>query len=153
MDSDRYVEVTIRGVAYKLREDVYYSADGLWVAVNEELARVGVGDHLCRSISPSLNFIELRRPGTKVRQGEQMGSFDMVKVDMPIPSPVSGIIEETNEELESNLWLLDSDPYGRGWLALINLTDFVADQQGLLDAHAYRTMLEVTENLSPTSAE
>jgi len=40
---------------------------------------------------------------TEVKQGEEMGSFDMVKVDMPIPSPVSGVIEEINEELGSNL--------------------------------------------------
>jgi len=59
LDSERYVEVTIDGIIYKFREDVYYSDDGLWVALDGELARVGVGDHLCRSISPSLNFIEL----------------------------------------------------------------------------------------------
>jgi len=152
LDSERYVEVTIDGIIYKFREDVYYSDDGLWVALDGELARVGVGDHLCRSISPSLNFIELHPPGTKVRQGEEMGNFDMVKVDMPIPSPVSGVIEEINEELESNLWLLDSDPYGEGWLALFDLTDFITDRRNLLDVDAYRTILEVKGEGKPTAA-
>jgi len=148
LDWERYVEVTIDGITYRFRDDVYYSADGLWVAVNGELARVGVGDHLCRSISPSLNLIELRHPGSRIRQGEEMGNLDMVKVDIPIPSPVSGLIKEINEELESNLWLLDSDPYGEGWLVLFSLTDFTTDRQNLLDVNAYRTMLEATSKSS-----
>ncbi len=142
MDSRKYVEVNIDGITYKFREDVYYSADGLWVAVDGKSARVGVGDHLYRSISPHLAFIELRLPGTEIRQGKEMGNFDLVKVDISIPSPVTGVIEEINEELLSNLWLLDSDPYGEGWLALFHLTDWTIDRQNLLDVNAYRTMLE-----------
>jgi len=91
---------------------------------------------------------------TEVKQGEEMGNFDMVKVDMPIPSPVSGVIEEINEELESNLWLLHSDFYGEGWLALFRLTDFAADRQNLMDAEAYRAMLEGKEDmLSPGAGD
>jgi glycine cleavage system H lipoate-binding protein len=44
-------------------------------------------------------------------------SLDLVKADAPIPSPVSSVTEEINEELMTDLWLLDSDPYDRGWLA------------------------------------
>jgi len=51
-------------------------------------------------------------------------------------------MEEINEELESNLWLLVSDLYGEGWLALFSLTDFAADRQNLMDADSYRAMLE-----------
>lgn len=149
MRPERYVEATIDSITYKFREDFYYSGDGLWVAVDGSFGRIGVGDHLYHLISPGLNFIELRRPGTEVQQGEEMGNFDMVKVDMPIPCPVSGVIEEINEELESNLWLLDSDPYGEGWLALFSLTDFAADRQNLMDAHAYRAMLEMTAKSPP----
>ena len=143
MKPETYIEATIDGITYKFREDFYYSTDGLWVAVVGSRGRIGVGDHLYRSISPSLSFIELRRPGSEVQQGKEMGNFDMVKVDMPIPSPVSGVIEEINEGLESNLWLLDSDPYGEGWLALFTLTDFTGDRQNLMDARAYCTMLEM----------
>ncbi len=150
MDSGKYVEVNIHGITYKFREDTYYSADGLWVAVDGNSARVGIGDHLYRSISPHLAFIELRAPGTEVTQGEEMGNFDLVKVDISIPSPVTGVIEEINEELLSNLWLLDSDPYGEGWLALFHLTDLTIDRQNLLDVNAYCTMIEAKEDvLSP----
>jgi glycine cleavage system H protein len=144
----RYIEATIDGISYKFREDFYYSADGLWVAIDGSLGRVGVADHLYRLISPGLNFIELRRPGTEVQQGGEVGNFDMVKVDMPIPSPVSGVIEEINEELETNLWLLDSGPYSGGWLALFSLANFAADRQNLMDADAYRAMLMTTRSSS-----
>jgi arsenate reductase len=140
---DKMDEVIIDGVTYHFREDVHYSADGLWVAVDGQVARVGVGDHLRESISPGLSFIELREAGTRVKQGEEMGSFDMVKADVPILSPVSGIIRGINEELVSNLWLLDQDPYGQGWLAVFDLTNFAADRVSLLDVHAYRAMLRV----------
>jgi glycine cleavage system H protein len=153
LDSKNCVEVTIDGITYKFREDVYYSADGLWVAVDEDSARVGVADHLYRSISPGLNFIELPRPGTEVKQGEEMGSFDMVKVDMPILSPVSGVIEEVNEELEGNLWLVDSDRYGEGWLTLVHLAEFDSDRRNLLDVDAYRSLLETETKPRAISAE
>ncbi len=136
------LEITIRGVTYHFREDVYYSADGLWVDVEEQVGRVGVGDHLREAISPGLSLIELCRPGTQIRQGEQMGIFDLVKADVPILCPVSGVVEGTNEELVSNLWLLDQDPYGRGWLAVVRLTDFAADRGTLLDVVAYCATLE-----------
>ncbi|MDH4208381.1 MAG: hypothetical protein OEV76_05870 [Anaerolineae bacterium] len=137
------MEATIHGVVYTFREDVYYSAAGLWVAVDGDLARVGIGDCLYHAISPNLNLIALRPPGTEVRQGEEMGSFDLVKADVAIPSPVSGVIEEINEELESHLWLVDSDRYNKGWLAVFRLTHFTTDRENLLDVHAYRAMLEV----------
>ena len=146
------MEATIDGVMYTFREDVYYSADGLWVAVDGELARVGVGDWLYRLISPNLNLIALRPPGTEVRQGEEMGIFDMVKADVAIPSPVSGVIEEINEELESHLWLVDTDRYDKGWLAVFQLTQFTTDRENLLDVHAYRAMLEVEGEGEPSTA-
>jgi glycine cleavage system H protein len=136
------VEADIHGVEYTFRDDVYYSSDGLWVAVEGELGRVGIGDYLYRLISPNLNLIALRPAGTEVRQGEQMGSFDLVKADVAIPSPVSGVIEEINDELENHLWLVDGDRYGQGWLAVFRLTHFTEDRETLLDVHAYRAMLE-----------
>lgn len=141
MHWERYVETTIDGLTYRFPEAAYYSADGLWVAVDGQYARVGVADYVCRCISPSLNFIEPRGPGTEVRQGEDMGRFDLVTIDVPILSPVSGVIQEINDELISNLWLLDSDPYGEGWLALVSLTDFAADRESLLDAQGYLDVL------------
>ncbi|MCJ7619456.1 MAG: hypothetical protein MUP64_04470 [Anaerolineae bacterium] len=146
------MEATIHGVVYTFREDVYYSADGLWVAVDGELARVGIGDRLYGVISPNLNLIALRPPGTEVRQGEEMGSFDLVKADVAIPSPVSGVIEEINEELESHLWLVDTDRYNKGWLAVFRLTHFTTDRENLLDVHAYRAMLEVEGEGEPSTA-
>ena len=137
------MEAAIDGIMYTFPEDVYYSADGLWVAVNGELGRVGIGDYLYRLISPNLNLVALRPPGTEVRQGEQMGSFDLVKADVAIPSPVSGVVEEINDELENHLWLVDSDRYGQGWLAIFRLTHFTTDLENLLDVHAYRAMLEI----------
>jgi len=144
MDSERYIEATIDGVTYKFPEELHYSKDGLWVSVNGQIGRVGVGDYLYRCISPSLSFIEAHPPGTEVRQGEAMGSFELVKAEVPIPSPVTGIIEEINDDLMSNLWLLDSDPYGEGWLAFFRLSDFASDRRDLMDADAYRAMLEMT---------
>jgi glycine cleavage system H protein len=70
-----------------------------------------------------------------------MGRFDLVRIDVPILSPVSGVIQEINDELISNLWLLDSDPYGEGWLALVSLTGFAADRERLLDAQGYLDVL------------
>lgn len=149
MGRESYAEITIDGITYRFPEHVYYSADGLWVALDGGLGRVGVGDYLCRSVSASLNFIHPRKPGTSVKQGEEIGSFDLVKVDVPISSPVTGVIQEINEELMSNLWLLDSDPYGDGWLALVRLTDFSADRENLMDAEAYLALLRQLAKPSP----
>ena len=147
------VETVSDGHTCTFPVNVYYSSDGLWVRAERDSVRIGIADHLYHCISPNLSSIEISPPGTKLQQGKPMGSFELLKADVPIPSPVGGVVMEINERLLSDLALLDDDRYGEGWLAAVGVEHFASDRQGLMSAETYGASLEARENQPAATAE
>ncbi|MCW5820699.1 MAG: glycine cleavage system protein GcvH, partial [Trueperaceae bacterium] len=81
-------------------------------------------------------FVELPDVGRRVAKGEQMAVIESVKTASDIYAPVSGVIEAVNDALDARPELINSDPYGDGWLVRIGLAD-ASELAGLLDAAAY----------------
>jgi len=70
-----------------------------------------------------------------------MGSIETIKADVTMGSPISGVIQETNRELELKPELINEDPYGEGWLVLVEMGDFESDRKNLLTAEQYLAVM------------
>jgi len=108
---------------YELREGLYYWPKGLtWAKVEQDgKVRVGLTD-LGQSIAKKIRSVRIRPEGKTVDQGKTVATIETIKWVGPIESPISGIIEEINEALSKKPTLVNEDPYGEGWMALLKPT-------------------------------
>jgi glycine cleavage system H protein len=122
--------------------DYLYSKDHEWVLKEENLARIGISD-FAQSELGEIAFVELPETGRRVRQGEAICSIDSLKSTSEIYTPVSGTIVQINEALtdEKVCGLINTDPLGRGWLFVVEMSD--PDQiKDLLTREEYDRYLE-----------
>jgi len=99
-------------------EDLYYHRDHMWVRIEDGKARVGYNDW-AQKAAGKLVAIRTRRVGSTVKMGKTLGTIESGKWVGPLRAPLSGKIIELNEEVLKNPSLINEDPYGRGWIALI----------------------------------
>jgi glycine cleavage system H protein len=141
MDAEEYLQASVDKFVFTVKKGYLYDEQGLWVTVEDVLARVGVTDFLQQS-SGDVAFVNLPEPGTVARQGQEMGSIETIKADVRIDFPVSGVIRERNEELDVRPELVNEDPYGAGWLVRIEMTHFESNREKLLSAEEYLTVMK-----------
>ena len=103
---------------FEFPEGFYYSADHLWAKKEDGTVRVGVTD-MAQQAAGSILFVRLMPKGRQVESGKPLGTMETGKWVGPLKSPLSGTIVETNEGLKTQPKLLNEDPYGKGWLALL----------------------------------
>ena len=84
----------------------------------------------------------VKPPGTRLQVGDDLAELETIKVNMILPSPVSGAIVAVNDALELNPELVNQSPYEKGWLAEIDATDWEAGRASLLDAKAYFAVMQ-----------
>jgi len=135
-----YLQATVGKFVFKVMKGCRYSESGLWVQVEDGLARVGLSDYVQQS-SGDVAFAEIEPAGTELAQGSYLGQIETIKVAIELQSPVSGTVQEVNAELDDSPELINQDPYGQGWLALIALSDWQADQANLLAAEQYLAVM------------
>ena len=123
--------------------DLRYATSHEWVRVKGNIATVGISDFAQHQLS-ELTFVELPAVGDDVTASDEVGVVESVKAASDIYSPVSGTITEINGEVMDHPELVNSDPYGAGWLFKIQLKnpDEVKD---LLDGDAYEEQLPEEE--------
>jgi glycine cleavage system H protein len=134
--STEYLEAAVDKFVFKVRQGYWYSDFGVWVQIEDGLARVGLTDYLQQS-SGDVAFVKVQPAGTELRQGDEFAEIETIKVMIAVPAPVSGTIREVNRELTASPELVNQDPYGEGWLALIELSDWEADRANLLTPEQY----------------
>lgn len=118
-----------------------YTESHEWVQADDEgNARIGITDHAQEALG-DLVFVELPVVGDEISQGDQCAVVESVKAASDIYSPVSGRIIAVNEELDGDPAIINSDPYGDGWLFEIELID-TEELDGLKDAEGYEESLE-----------
>ena len=100
---------------------------------------VGVTDYAQGELGDVV-FVELPRAGTQVRKMESFGTIEAVKAVSDLYAPVSGEVVDANDALDANPALVNSDPYGEGWMIRIRPSD-PAELDGLLDAAAYNQLI------------
>lgn len=115
--------------------DLKYAKSHEWVRVSGTDATVGITDHAQHELTDVV-FVELPDKGRKVKAGESCAVVESVKTASDIYSPVSGEIYETNQAVTSNPALVNTDPYGGGWLYKVKLSD-PSEVGKLLSPEAY----------------
>lgn len=120
--------------------DLKYAKSHEWVRVAGTDATVGITDHAQHELTDVV-FVELPQKGRKVKAGEACAVVESVKTASDIYSPVSGEIIETNQEVASNPALVNTEPYGNGWLYRIQPSD-PAELNSLLSAEAYGAQIQ-----------
>ena len=123
----------------ELPDDRRYTAEHEWAILTEGRVTVGITDYAQDQLGDVV-YVGLPEPGTEVRAGEALGEVESTKSVSDIYSPVSGRVLERNAEVEQHPELLNTDPYGQGWLVIIEPSDGGLDD--LLDAPGYRRLTE-----------
>jgi len=116
-----------------------YTKDHEWVLIKGNEATVGITDFAQHELG-DIVFIEIETVGEELGQGEVFGTVEAVKTVSDLFMPVSGTVKEQNEELDTAAELVNSDPYGKGWMIKVELSD-PSEADGLLDAEAYKKLI------------
>ena len=133
--------VTIDKFAFRIAPDRWYTREGVWAQPEAAGVRVGLSDFL-QQRSGDIAFAEVPPIGTSVAAGDEIASIETIKVNVALDSPVSGQVIEVNPALDTAPEAINQDPYGAGWLAVIATSDWEADRSRLLDAVAYREVVQ-----------
>jgi len=120
--------------------ELRYSTDHEWVRVDGDTVTIGITEYAQDALGDVV-FVEMPEPGVTVAAGATFSEVESTKSVSDIYAPVSGSISAVNDALESQPELLNSDPYGEGWICRITMTD-AAELDALMDAEAYRTLTE-----------
>jgi glycine cleavage system H protein len=122
-------------------ENLRYTAEHEWVAGGTaDAIRIGI-THFAQDSLGDIVFVQLPEPGAEVTAGQALGEIESTKSVSEIYAPVSGTVVARNEALGDTPEMINSDPYGTGWLLEIKPSDPAA-VDGLLDASAYRALTE-----------
>jgi glycine cleavage system H protein len=119
--------------------ELKYTKDHEWVKIDGDVAIVGITE-FAQSELGDIVYVEIDTVGETIEQEEVFGSVEAVKTVSDLFMPLSGEILEFNENLEANPELVNSDPYGEGWMIKVKLSD-ASQIDGLLDAAAYEGII------------
>jgi glycine cleavage system H protein len=137
-----YFETTVDKFTFRVAKDRFYSAEGVWVLFDGKQARIGLSDFL-QQRSGDVAFAEVKPVGTQLTQGYEVAVIETIKVDISLSSPLSGKVVEVNSSMETAPEAINQDPYGAGWLAVVEVDNWEVDRTGLLDGGAYFAKMRV----------
>jgi glycine cleavage system H protein len=120
-------------------EHVKYTKDHEWIMVNGETGTVGITDHAQGELGDVV-FVELPAVGRVLKQHETFGTIEAVKAVSDLYSPVSGSVVEVNPELGATPEVVNTEPYGKGWMVKLKLSN-PGELSGLMDAAAYKALI------------
>jgi glycine cleavage system H protein len=121
-------------------ENLKYTKDHEWLKVDGDVATVGITDFAQKELG-DIVFIEVETEGETLDKEEAFGTIEAVKTVSDMFMPVSGEVIEFNEELEGAPELVNQDPYEKGWIIKIKLSD-TAELEELLSAEDYKKVVE-----------
>jgi glycine cleavage system H protein len=131
-----YLQTVFDKFELRVRKGYHYSEDGFWASVENARVKVGVTDYLQRT-SGDVAFVDLVRQGSTVGRQAEFGVLETAKTTVSLLSPISGTIEEVNGRLVEKPELVNSDPYGEGWLVTLVPRNLEDDLKTLMSADGY----------------
>ncbi len=131
-----YLSSTFDKFELRVRKGHYYTEDGLWISMEEGRVRVGVSDYVQRT-GGDVAFVELLKPGSTVERQREFGTLETAKTTVSLLSPMSGTVEEANGRLVEKPELVNSDPYGEGWLVTLAPRKLENELKTLMSADGY----------------
>ena len=135
-DPNDPLELTVDKFTFRFPKRLLYSETGLWIRQEGNLFRLGLSD-FAQQRNGDIAFANLTPAGTVLEVDDEIGSIETVKVNVSLPSPLKGKIVEVNSDLlESPEWI-NQDPYGRGWMVVVEPEDPNRPLTRVLDAQSY----------------
>jgi len=122
-------------------EDLRYSADHEWVKVDGDRARIGITDYAQDALGDVV-YVQVPAVGSAVKAGDSFSEVESTKSVSDIYAPVSGTIVEVNTDLGDAPQRMNEDPYGEGWLCVIEMSDS-SELDALLDSAGYTALVEI----------
>jgi len=131
-----YLETTVDKFIFRVATDRVYSPEGVWALAEGSRVRVGITDFL-QQRNGDVAFVHMKPIGTKLAVGDEFAELETIKATVSFFAPVRGTVVEVNTDLELSPEVVNQEPYGKGWLAVMEATDLEADRAKLLDPQAY----------------
>lgn len=126
---------------YEIPEDLYYTKEHEWIRLEEGKCRIGINDYAQESLHEVV-FVDLPKVGAKVARDQSLGSVESVKAVADVFAPMSGEVTEVNAKLADSPELVNQQPYGDGWIAVIKPSSLEAELKDLFDAKSYAEYLK-----------
>jgi len=125
-------------------KDLRYHQEHEWVRVSGKQATIGIS-HFAQDALGDIVFIDMPKVGAVVKAGQQIGEVESTKTTSTIYTPVSGTIAKINADLKDHPELVNSDPYGKGWMVVIDLSS-VSEVEKLMTAEQYEAFLSTQKH-------
>jgi len=117
---------------YKVLEGLYYSKDWMWIKIEDGKARVGITDYAQKQMR-EIVFAELPKVGDEVKKDEAFGTLESIKSVSDLISPLTGKVVEVNEKATESPEVINEDPYGEGWLIVIEPSNLDEELKTLMN--------------------
>jgi glycine cleavage system H protein len=121
-------------------DNLQYHKEHMWVRVSGSKATIGVTDHAQDALGDIL-YVDLPEVDMDVEANGEIGEIESTKATSSIISPVSGRVIEVNEDLSESPEIINEDPYGKGWIAILEIND-ASELDDLMDAPEYTKYVE-----------
>jgi len=118
-------------------DDLLYTKTHEWVRIEGDSATIGITDY-AQSELGDIVYVDLPTPGRSLQQGDSFCTVESVKTVSDVYAPMAGEVSEANGDLEATSELMNSDPYGGGWLIMLTTTE---EPSGLLSPDEYRALI------------
>jgi glycine cleavage system H protein len=136
-----YLETTVDKFIFKVATDRLYSPEGAWAQADGDRIRIGMSDFV-QQRSGDVAFAEVRSAGRAVVAGDEVAVIETIKANVELSSPVGGTVVEVNPSLALSPEVINQDPYGEGWLVVIEASDWPTERAALLDPQAYFELMK-----------
>lgn len=140
-----YLETTVDKFTFRVAKDRFYTSQGAWAFWMKPEApnrvRIGLTDYL-QQRSGDVAFATVEPVGTKLAAGGKLAEIETIKTIVELTSPVNGTVVDVNAALDTTPEAINQDPYGDGWLAVIEATDWEEQRAELLEADAYFSAMQ-----------
>ncbi len=124
----------------KIKENLKYTKDHEWVLIEGDVATIGITDFAQGELG-DIVFVEVETVGETLNKEEVFGTIEAVKTVSDLFMPISGEIIAFNEELEGTPELVNQDPYGKGWIIKVKISNTV-ELDDLLSSEGYKNIVE-----------
>ena len=120
--------------------DLKYTKDHEWIKIENDIATIGITDFAQGELG-DIVYVDVDTLDDTVEEGEVFGSVEAVKTVSDLFMPLTGEVVEFNSELEEDPEFVNTDPYGKGWMITMNISD-PSQIKDLLDAEAYQKLIQ-----------
>jgi len=133
---NEYLKTVFDKFELGVRKGYHYTEDGIWASVEGTRVRIGITDYVQRT-GGDVAFVDLVKEGTAVEMQAEIGTLETAKTTISLHSPISGVVEQINAALIGKPDLVNSDPYGNGWLAVLVPSNLQDNMKALMNAEEY----------------